>query len=126
MRHVFRLLKTALDANRGVEWVLLENVSGFVGGARRRRRGPDAKAAAWGRRGSGARPAPGLAHPRLRLSSLLPPQVEAILDRGTERDDLPPIAWLAAQFEGLGYMSWAHRVVNAAGARRGEGGRGKR
>jgi len=42
-------------------------------------------------------------------------QVEAILDRGTERDDLPPIAWLAAQFEGLGYMSWAHRVVNAAG-----------
>jgi hypothetical protein len=26
VRHVFRLLKTALDANRGVEWVLLENV----------------------------------------------------------------------------------------------------
>jgi len=57
-----------------------------------------------------------LSQPPLSFSlSIL--KVEAILDRGTERDDLPPIAWLAAQFEGLGYMSWAHRVVNAAGER---------
>ena len=70
-----------------------------------------------------------------RLSTVSPFfsfQVEAILDRGTERDDLPPIAWLAAQFEGLGYMSWAHRVVNAAGEiemkrerERGDGEKGK-
>jgi hypothetical protein len=34
------------------------------------------------------------------------------------------VAWLAAQFEGLGYTSWAHRVVCSAGgprARRGGG-----
>jgi hypothetical protein len=38
VRHVFRLLKTALEANRGVEWVLLENVSSSLGRERERMR----------------------------------------------------------------------------------------
>ena len=64
--------------------------------------------------------------------------VEALLDRGrgpagagptagTGADAPPGVAWLAEQFEGLGYASWAHRVVNAAGekgGRRGETGGG--
>jgi hypothetical protein len=48
--------------------------------------------------------------------------------RGRSNPDAPPpgIAELAARFEALGYQSWAHRVVNAAGEGEGERGRGER
>ena len=41
-------------------------------------------------------------------------QVEALLN--TVEGARPAIAWIVAQLEALGYCSWAHRVVNTAGA----------
>ena len=43
-------------------------------------------------------------------------QVEALLDRA--RGEPPAVAWLGQQLEGLGYSSWAYRVVNTASAPR--------
>jgi hypothetical protein len=43
-------------------------------------------------------------------------QVEALLDRA--RGEPPAVAWLGQLLEGLGYSSWAYRVVNTASAPR--------
>jgi predicted CxxxxCH...CXXCH cytochrome family protein len=40
-------------------------------------------------------------------------QVEALLDRC--HGGPPLVSWVVAQLEGLGYRSWAHRVVSSAG-----------
>lgn len=40
-------------------------------------------------------------------------QVEALLDKA--RGEVPAVQWVVQQLEGLGYTSWAHRVVNSAG-----------
>ena len=40
-------------------------------------------------------------------------QVEALLDR--TGGQAPLIDYVAAQFECLGYHSWAHRVISSAG-----------
>ena len=37
-----------------------------------------------------------------------------LLDR--VKGEPPAAEWIATQFEGLGYASWAYRVVSAAGA----------
>ena len=41
-------------------------------------------------------------------------QVDALLN-GVD-GAAPPVAWIASQLEALGYGSWAHRIVNTAGA----------
>jgi hypothetical protein len=41
------------------------------------------------------------------------PQVEALLDRC--HGGPPLVSWVVSQLEGLGYRSWAHRVVSSAG-----------
>ena len=64
VQHVFRLLKAALDDNRGIPWVLLENVEG-------------------------------------------------LLDRIEDRP--PVIEYVVDQLEEMSY-SWAHRIVDTAGA----------
>ncbi len=50
----------------------------------------------------------------LPCQSVLLRQVEALLDRA--RGEPPAVAWLGQQLEGLGYSSWAYRVVNTASA----------
>jgi hypothetical protein len=52
----------------------------------------------------------------LSCQSVLLRQVEALLDRA--RGEPPAVAWLGQQLEGLGYSSWAYRVVNTASAPR--------
>ena len=91
VKHVIRLLKGAAERQRPIEWVLLENVEALLD----RQKSPPKLKRGNGTVGSDA------GDPAASRAS--PPQLGA-----------PPVAWLASQFEGMGYTSWAHRVVNAA------------
>ena len=41
-------------------------------------------------------------------------QVDALLN--STRGGAPVVDWIVSQFEELGYASWAHRIINTAGA----------
>lgn len=127
VRHVFRLLETALKNNRGVPWVLLENVhcvafqnhlwlmqNEALSICGQPAVTPITAEQECGTLGMTLRDC---LHTEIggyrRRTAVLKVQVEGLLDRCDGQ--APVIQYVAQQFERLGYSSWAQRIINTAG-----------